>query len=51
MRIEVIVSLRVLVKIICRLVGPPSEMAHGTVLDLLLEYTPSEEVSLVGGRI
>ena len=51
MRIEVIVLLHVLVEMICRLVGPPSEMAHGTVLDLLLEYTPSEEVSLVGGRI
>ena len=49
MRIEVIVLVRVLVGMICPLAGTPLEVAHGLLLELLLGYSPSEVVSLVGG--
>ena len=49
MRVEVIVLVRVLVVIICPLVGPPSEVAQGPRLELPLGYAPLEVVSFVGG--
>ena len=43
------VLVRLMVGIIYLLVGPPSEVAQGTLLELLLGYSPLEVVSLVGG--
>ena len=44
-----IVSVRVLIEIICHLVGPPSEVVQGTLMEFLLGYSPSEVVLLAGG--
>ena len=50
MRVDVIVSVRVLVGMIFRLVVPPLEVVQEPLLQLFLGYSPSEVVSLVGGR-
>ena len=49
MRVEVIILVHVLVGMICHLVIPHSEVAHGRLLGLLMGYSPSEVVSLVCG--
>ena len=49
MLVQVVFLVSVLVGIIFFLVGPPSDVAQGPLLELLLEYSPSEVVSLVGG--
>ena len=49
--VEVIILLRVLVIIICPLLGPLFEVEQGLFLVLPLEYAPLEVMSLVEGRL
>ena len=51
MHVEVIILLRVLVIIICPLLGPLFEVEQGLFLVLPLEYAPLEVMSLVEGRL
>ena len=51
MSVEVIVSVRVLVEIICRLVGPPLEVSQGPLLELLLRYSTFEFGITCGGAV
>ena len=48
MSVEVIILVRILVRIIFPLVGPPSEVVQGPRLEMPLGYAPSEVVSIGG---